>query len=338
MRGYYEANGPADVLGLPVFVKVMNVMVNGIHWHDHVEILFCLKGRMHVRIEGEEYVLEAGDFVTVNSGCSHEIHDGEAGGLQIICAIEMRLLGEMKDKSIGCSTLPEASVGTEDAGLIRQALSEMALLSVDDLPLADWNPERGKEGKEPESWQQRLRAHPLWEERNWNRYHMYMYQLLMVLVQYKTEEKKDDRKKHEWMDRCVSYINEHFGEPLNAGILADRLHVSESTVYRLFSEQAGIPLNQYITTVRLNAVCRCLEETAEQVSAIAYDCGFTGLSNFYRVFQRYVGITPKEYRRSRKYAGTSLLFREPDIMKLNRYQSLLELGIGKEELLEILFL
>ena len=63
---------------------------------------------------------------------------------------------------------------------------------------------------------------------------------------------------------------------------------------------------------------------------MAYGCGFTGLSNFYRVFQKYVGMTPKDYRSSRQHAGTRLRFREPDIMKLNCYQNFQELGITKE--------
>ena len=119
---------------------------------------------------------------------------------------------------------------------------------------------------------------------------------MMVLLKYKKEGKKEAQHRHELIDSCAAHINQHLGEELNAGGLARLLHVSESTVYRLFSEQVGIALNEYITTVRLNAVCRCLEETTQKISAIAYECGFTGLSNFYRVFQKYVGMTPKKYR------------------------------------------
>ena len=55
MRGYYEANRAADMLGIPVSVMVINVMVNGVHWHDHAEILYCVKGKMHVRADGTAY-------------------------------------------------------------------------------------------------------------------------------------------------------------------------------------------------------------------------------------------------------------------------------------------
>ena len=59
MRGYYEANRAADLLGIPVSVMAINVMVNGVHWHDHAEILYCIRGEMHVRndlwLEAEIY-------------------------------------------------------------------------------------------------------------------------------------------------------------------------------------------------------------------------------------------------------------------------------------------
>ena len=96
MGGYYETNKVADILGLPVTVTAMNVMVNGVHWHDHLEILFCKKGEMHVRVDRTEYTLAEGDFITVNSGDSHEIYGGEPGNLQIICSVENKLLGDMQ--------------------------------------------------------------------------------------------------------------------------------------------------------------------------------------------------------------------------------------------------
>lgn len=322
MRGYYEANRAADLLGIPVSVMAINVMVNGVHWHDHAEILYCIRGEMHVRIDGQAYDLREGDFVTVDGGISHEIFDGEPGNMQIICSVDRKMLGNMEGKSICCSTLGDG-IAERDAVSVRQALSEMTYLSMADLQTA----EQKGEAKYRDRF---VSQHPLRKEENWNAYHMYMYQLLTVLVKYKVDGKRMGERKHELIDSCTAYINSHIGETLNAKILAREMHVSESTIYRLFSEQVGTALNHYITVLRLHAACRCLEETTEKVSAVAYGCGFTGLSNFYRVFQKYVGMTPKDYRSSRQHAGTRLRFREPDIMKLNCYQNFQEFGITKE--------
>lgn len=388
MGGYYETNKVADILGLPVTVTAMNVMVNGVHWHDHLEILFCKKGEMHVRVDGTEYTLAEGDFITVNSGDSHEIYGGEPGNLQIICSVENKLLGDMQGKRIRCSTVGERCVGEEDAGLVRQALSEMAYLSILDVEQEErvgtgkagktapgrqcgagrawkaraegqcgtgeaWETESDGKRRTGETWEtepdgqratgkrrgteqgyreQLGRIHPLRQDENWNRYHMYMYQLLTVLVRCKEEGEVGKQRKQDlhMLDACVSYINAHLGEALDAGTLAGELHVSESTVYRIFSRQMGMSLNQYITMVRVNAACRCLEESEDKITDIAYSCGFTGLSNFYRVFQLYTGMTPTGYRSSRWHAGTRIAFWQPDIMKLNKYQNFYELGIGKE--------
>ena len=101
--------------------------------------------------------------------------------------------------------------------------------------------------------------------------------------------------------------------------------MSESTIYRIFSEQLGLHLNEYITTTRLNAACRYLSETDRKVADIAFACGFTGLSNFYRVFQAHLGISPKEYRHSHLPLGSQLNLNESDIMKLNRFENFYEL-------------
>ena len=120
MVGIYRA---ADRLGVPVSVMVINVMMNGVHWHDHVEILYCVRGEMHVRIDGLAHRLRERDFVTVDGGVSHEIYDGEPGNLQIICSIDRKMLGDMEGQSICCSTLG-GGIAKEDAALIRQARAD----------------------------------------------------------------------------------------------------------------------------------------------------------------------------------------------------------------------
>lgn len=192
MGGYYETNKIADVLGLPVTVAAINVMVNGIHWHNHLEILLCKRGEMHIRAEGKEYTLGEGDFITINSGDSHEIYGGEPGNLQIICSVENKLLGDMQDKRIQCATVGEGGVREKDAVLVRQALSEMAYLSILDAGTEEQTGIVRKTKAEPEYQDWICRMHPLKQDENWNCYHMYMYQLLMVLVRCKADGRKGE--------------------------------------------------------------------------------------------------------------------------------------------------
>ncbi|SCP97724.1 AraC family transcriptional regulator [Anaerobium acetethylicum] len=332
-RGYFEANKIADFFGLQATVTAGNVIFNGVHWHDHVEILLCKKGEVHLSVDGKSYSLFPGDFITINSGESHEITDGKEGNLQIICSIECKALGNMEDKQISCATAGDCDVQEEERNLIREALEQMAALSMLDLKNIYVKGAALPKYSEQEYRKALTQDHPLNQEENWYRYHMYMYQLLMVLVKYKKDAVLQNKKKWDAINVCVLYIHEHLGESLNAEILAEKLHVSEPTIYRLFSEQMGMHLGQYITAVRLNAACRYLVETSEKVIDIAYACGFTGLSNFYRAFQLHVGMSPKAYRDSHRTMGNLLMLNEPDIMKLNRFQSFHELKYEIDDLI-----
>jgi AraC-like DNA-binding protein len=48
---------------------------------------------------------------------------------------------------------------------------------------------------------------------------------------------------------------------------------------------------------RLRRAARLLLDTGRPVTDIAYDVGFEDLSNFVRTFHRYVGCSPRVYRR-----------------------------------------
>lgn len=326
-RGYFESSKVADLFGLPVTVLAGNVIYNGLHWHNHIEIIWNLKGTTHLRADGMVYHLKPGEFIVLHSGISHEIFDGREGNLQIIASVERQAMGDMKKKRIACSYMKNRKdcVSEEERRQICEALYEMTALN-----LGKMSPERGMDSRE---WM--LQNHPLNNEENWCRYHMYMYQLLMILMRHKKTDLEDKEKKFDDLNLCVVYIHEHLSENLSAKALANVLNVSESTIYRIFSEQMGIHLGEYVTVVRLNAACRFLTETPDKVINIAYACGFTGLSNFYRVFRLYLGMTPHEYRKTHQMMGSQLNLNEPDIMRLNHFQTFAEAGYTEKEMEDI---
>ncbi|MFE1897547.1 helix-turn-helix transcriptional regulator [Streptomyces yangpuensis] len=66
--------------------------------------------------------------------------------------------------------------------------------------------------------------------------------------------------------------------------------------------QAGIRLEQWVISERLEAACRLLaspHNAGLPVSAVAARCGFTSPSHFTRRFRETYGVTPREWRRVR---------------------------------------
>ena len=90
--------------------------------------------------------------------------------------------------------------------------------------------------------------------------------------------------------------------PVSAGnhvrSLADRLHVSESTLSKRFRAETGMSPGVYLEQLVIQKACRLLIETNLTGSEIAYECGYTDVDYFRRLFKKYMGITAKEYRQA----------------------------------------
>lgn len=97
--------------------------------------------------------------------------------------------------------------------------------------------------------------------------------------------------------RAVSYIIAHYRESVALPDLLRLTGMSRATFARQFHRHAGKSFSTFLNQVRLRAVCRALNETAESVSAIAFNHGFNQLSFFNRLFRREFGVSPSEWRR-----------------------------------------
>ena len=86
--GYYEIRRGS----LPVTIITGNVIYNALHWHDHVEIIYCMRGAFSVRVEERVFRMAAGDLLLINGQDSHEIFDGVRDGLQVIASIDENVL------------------------------------------------------------------------------------------------------------------------------------------------------------------------------------------------------------------------------------------------------
>ncbi|WP_423065169.1 helix-turn-helix domain-containing protein [Devosia sp. CN2-171] len=79
--------------------------------------------------------------------------------------------------------------------------------------------------------------------------------------------------------------------------VARQLGYGKSRLYSLFTREVGMAPNDYRQRVRIKRCCERLTKTSESVTAIGIDSGFHSSQYFSRVFKKYVGVTPSDYRR-----------------------------------------
>ena len=100
-----------------------------------------------------------------------------------------------------------------------------------------------------------------------------------------------DRAVDEKIGQTLSYINENLTADLSIDTLADRVFLSRYHFMRLFKEQTGSTVHQYVRQKRLLYAARLIREGVPAVRA-AGDAGFNDYSVFHRAFRSSFGISP----------------------------------------------
>ncbi len=109
-------------------------------------------------------------------------------------------------------------------------------------------------------------------------------------------EKQMSKKTSGYVERCCDYINKHYKEKIYLDDIADQLGISPSYLSRLFVQEKEMKLQDYIVQVRVDRAANLLTYSEESLSAIGDYVNFPSQSYFGKVFKKYKGMTPKEYR------------------------------------------
>ncbi|MEU5015285.1 helix-turn-helix domain-containing protein [Streptomyces sp. NPDC021749] len=88
------------------------------------------------------------------------------------------------------------------------------------------------------------------------------------------------------------------GEPLTLDTLARQAEVSPRTFSRRFAEETGYTPMQWVMRARIDLARELLERSQRSIEQIAADVGLGTGANLRLHFQRILGTTPSEYRRT----------------------------------------
>lgn len=97
---------------------------------------------------------------------------------------------------------------------------------------------------------------------------------------------------------ALSTIGEAFGESLDVNDLAERAKVSVPYLHVLFKRHLGVTPHQALLERRLQEARNLLAGSDLNLKGVAYNCGFSSVEHFCRVFKARFGSTAAEFRRS----------------------------------------
>lgn len=96
------------------------------------------------------------------------------------------------------------------------------------------------------------------------------------------------------------YLDSKYAEDITLDKLAEITHMSKYYIIHAFTKYSGVSPINYLINKRIEESKNLLENTDHSIAQIASSIGFSSQSYFSQAFKKSMGISPNEYRKSKK--------------------------------------
>lgn len=248
------------------------------HWHRSVELFYIEKGTLEYTTPGGKWVFPQGSGGFVNSNVLHSTRVLSEGRdvIQLLHQFDPYLLS-----GSAASLIDEKYIAPLSGSGI-----EMIAFSPDDPAHAEILRQiRDAFDIAPDEWGREIRLRQRICE-------IWLELLKLTSPAMPPANPEDDAK----IKRMLTFIHEHFSEPLNIDQIAGAAHVSRRSCFRLFNDKLHTSPVDYLIHYRLQQACHLLAGPACPITEIAYRCGFASSSYFGKIFRANHGCSPSEFR------------------------------------------
>ncbi|MBM7567249.1 response regulator transcription factor [Paenibacillus sacheonensis] len=100
------------------------------------------------------------------------------------------------------------------------------------------------------------------------------------------------------MHKLLTYIQEHYAEPLSLADMAAHFHFNPSYLSNYFASHNKEGFSEHVNRVRIEKACELLRNGDMTISEVSSQVGYSDHSYFTKVFRKLKGISPSQYRRN----------------------------------------
>ncbi|MBU5351161.1 response regulator [Paenibacillus barcinonensis] len=99
------------------------------------------------------------------------------------------------------------------------------------------------------------------------------------------------------IDQVKSYVSQQYNnDQVSLKTISAHVRISSSHLSKIFSQETGQTITEYLTQVRINKAKELLKTTSNKTFEVAYKVGYNDPHYFSNIFKKTTGCTPKEFR------------------------------------------
>ena len=105
-----------------------------------------------------------------------------------------------------------------------------------------------------------------------------------------------DKESESVVSKARAYIEENYQRDISLDDVSRYVDISPYYFSKLFKQEAGRNFIEYLTGVRMNAARKLLLDPGHSIKEVCVLSGYSDPNYFSRIFKKYEGVTPSEYR------------------------------------------
>lgn len=234
------------------------------HWHSSIELIYVMSGQLIFKFDGAAHIVQAQQFIVIPSGVVHDVTNTANNAL--VLQIPLNFMAQYCEDPANLNIILKTP-SDESYQKIVGLLNELNQINT------------------------RQSAGYLFD------FGIILLMILkLVVLKFGRVESTEIRQDTSGLKDIITEINRHYAQPLRVNQLAHKFGYNPSYLSRLFKQQIGITIVEYIYELRLSELYQDLIKTPTSIKALMQKHGLTNERTAREMFKRMYGELPKQVR------------------------------------------